>query len=224
MPWNNSGKHEKFYFDNPSVCLVFNAGELSLIEYGENSVLCSVRTEFVNPHLISVRLNERHQYMENKKLAYLLDLKTICIVDLINGIMISQINHDSKIDWLEMNETGQKLLFRDKKQRLLLIDLITQLKQTIFTDVSFAQWVEGSDVAVAQSGTNLAIWYNIDLPENPTIMTVKGDVTDIVRNNGKTEAICVDGNTVTNIELDEGLVEFGKSFLMCINLTFILFH
>lgn len=40
------------------------------------------RTEFVNPHLISVRLNERKQFNsneENKKLAYLLDLKTICI-------------------------------------------------------------------------------------------------------------------------------------------------
>lgn len=192
------------------MCLVFNAGELSLIEYGENNVLCSVRTEFVNPHLISVRLNERSQFIENKKLAYLLDLKTVCIVDLMTGVMVSQINHDSKIDWLEMNETGQKLLFRDKKQRLILLDLITQMKQTIFTDVSFAQWVEGSDVAVSQSGTNLAIWYNIDLPENPTIMTVKGDVTDIVRNNGKTEAICVDGNNVMNIELDEGLVEFGR--------------
>lgn len=40
------------------------------------------RTEFMNPHLISVRLNERKQLNsneENKKLAYLLDLKTICI-------------------------------------------------------------------------------------------------------------------------------------------------
>lgn len=97
--------------------MVFNAGELTLIEYGDNDVLCSVRTEFVNPHLISVRLNERSQGVENKKLAYLLDLKTICIVDLISGFMISQINHDSKIDWLELSEIGHKLLFRDKKQR-----------------------------------------------------------------------------------------------------------
>lgn len=36
----------------------------------------------MNPHLISVRLNERRQLNsneDNKKLAYLLDLKTICI-------------------------------------------------------------------------------------------------------------------------------------------------
>lgn len=99
------------------MCLVFNAGELSLVEYGENEILASVRTEFANPHLLSVRLNERNQIVDNKKLAYLLDLKTICVVDLITGIMLIQVNHESKIDWLEMNETAHKLLFRDKKQR-----------------------------------------------------------------------------------------------------------
>lgn len=101
---------------------MFNAGELSLIEYGDNSILASVRTEFANPHLISVRLNERVQNFDNKKLAYLLDLKTVCIVDLISGITICQITHDSKIDWLELSETAHKLLFRDKKQRLMLVD------------------------------------------------------------------------------------------------------
>lgn len=75
------------------------------------------------------------------------------------------------------------------------------------------QWVEGSDVAVAQADNNLAIWYNIDMPENPTIVPVKGDVTDVVRSDGKTEAVCVDGNNTFSIELDEGLVEFGKKFL-----------
>ena len=34
------------------VCMIFNAGELSLVEYGENEILGMVRTEFMNPHLI----------------------------------------------------------------------------------------------------------------------------------------------------------------------------
>lgn len=61
--------------------MIFNAGELSLIEYGQNEILATVRTEFMNPHLISVRLNERKlkNQDDNKKLAYLIDLKTICI-------------------------------------------------------------------------------------------------------------------------------------------------
>lgn len=210
VSWNNTGRFEKFYFDYPAVCLVFNAGELTLIEYGESDVLCSVRTEFANPHLISVRLNERGQTIDNKKLAYLLDLKTICIVDLVTGMLVGQVTHDSKIDWLELSEPAHKLLFRDKKQRLILVDVATQNKQCIFTGVGFVQWVEGSDVAVAQANTNLAIWYNIEMAENPTLMTVKGDVTDVVRNNGKTEAICVEGTNTIHLELDEGLVEFGK--------------
>lgn len=117
MDWNDTGYNEKFYFENANVCLVFNAGELSLVEYGDNYILSSVRTEFVNPHLISVRLNERNQSVDNKKFAYLLDLKTICIMDLISGVTIAQISHESKIDWLELNETAHKLLFRDRKQR-----------------------------------------------------------------------------------------------------------
>lgn len=44
-------------------------------------------------------------------------MKTICVVDLIQEITIAQINHNSKIDWIELNETSQKLLFRDKKMR-----------------------------------------------------------------------------------------------------------
>ena len=61
--------------------MIFNAGELSMVEYGQNEILGSVRTEFMNPHLISVRLNERKQrgIDENKKMAYLVDLKTIAI-------------------------------------------------------------------------------------------------------------------------------------------------
>lgn len=32
--------------------MIFNAGELTLVEYGSNDTLGSVRTEFMNPHLI----------------------------------------------------------------------------------------------------------------------------------------------------------------------------
>ena len=68
----------------------------------------------------SVRLNERKQLGvdDNKKMAYLVDLKTISIVDLIMGFNIATLTHDSKIDWLELNETGRKLLFRDKRLRV----------------------------------------------------------------------------------------------------------
>lgn len=193
------------------MCLVFNAGELSLIEYGDNSILSSVRTEFANPHLISVRLNERVQSVDNKKLAYLLDLKTICIVDLMSGVTIGQVQHDSKIDWLELSETAHKLLFRDKKRRLFMVETATGEKNCLFSNVTFVQWVTGSDVAVAQSNNNLVVWYNMELPDHPTLIPVRGEVYDVVRGEGKTQALAHDGHATLSYELDEGLVEFGTA-------------
>lgn len=75
VPWSGSGGNEKFFFDNENVrklflveqkfkmsskqkviflqvCMIFNVGELSLVEYSSNTVLGSVRTEFMSPHLI----------------------------------------------------------------------------------------------------------------------------------------------------------------------------
>lgn len=49
------------------------------------------------------------------------------------------------------------------------------------------QWVPGSDVVVAQSRSNLCVWYNIDRPDGVTLIMVKGEVTDVVRADGKTE-------------------------------------
>lgn len=211
IPWTSSGRHEKFYFENPNVCLVFNAGELTLVEYGNNYILGSVRTEFVNPHVISVRLNERGNSKNNKKLAYLLDLKTICVIDLIFQTTITQISNDSKIDWIELNETGTKLLFRDKKMRLMLVDINTGRKQNLLCKVAFVSWVIQSDVAVAQNDSNLIIWYNIDMPEHVTVVPVRGEIMEVTRDEGKTEVHTSDGPSNYVYALDEGLVEFGTA-------------
>lgn len=53
-------------------------------------------------------------------MAYLLDMKTICVFDLIANNTIAQITHNTKIDWLELNEVAVKLLFRDKKMRYIV--------------------------------------------------------------------------------------------------------
>ncbi|CAF93921.1 unnamed protein product, partial [Tetraodon nigroviridis] len=219
------------------VCMIFNAGELSLVEYGNNEVLGSVRTEFMNPHLISVRLNERKQrgVEDNKKIAYLIDLKTIAIgevisitdsliklvdsadpcllssVDLVKGYNLGTISHDSKIDWLELNETGSKLLFRDKKQRLHLYDLKSGVKATLLSFCSYVQWVPGSDVVVAQNRGNLCIWYSIDSPESITMFPIKGDIVDLQRADGKTAVMVTEGVTTVPYTLDEGLIEFGTA-------------
>uniref|UniRef100_A0A3P9PZB4 Intraflagellar transport 172 n=1 Tax=Poecilia reticulata TaxID=8081 RepID=A0A3P9PZB4_POERE len=213
VPWPGSGGNEKFFFENESVCMIFNAGELSLVEYSNNEILGSVRTEFMNPHLISVRLNERKQrgVEDNKKLAYLIDLKTIAIVDLTAGYNLGTISHDSKIDWLELNETGRKLLFRDKKLRLNLYDIESRVKTTLLTFCSYVQWVPGSDVVVSQNRGNLCIWYSIDSPESITMFPIRGDIVDLMRADGKTEVIVTEGVNMVGYSLDEGLIEFGTA-------------
>ncbi|KAL7872215.1 hypothetical protein SRHO_G00071980 [Serrasalmus rhombeus] len=213
VAWQGSGGNEKFFFENETVCMVFNAGELTLVEYGNNEILGSVRTEFMNPHLISVRLNERRQrgVDDNKKLAYLIDIKTIAIVDLAGGYNLGTVSHDSKIDWLELNETGRKLLFRDKKLRLNLFDIESGIKTTVLSFCSYVQWVPGSDVVVAQNRGNLCVWYNIDSPERVTMFPLRGDVVDLERTNGKTEVIVTEGVNTVSYTLDEGLIEFGTA-------------
>ncbi|KAE8605809.1 hypothetical protein XENTR_v10015326 [Xenopus tropicalis] len=213
VAWQGSGGNEKFFFDNENVCMIFNAGELTLVEYGSNEILGTVRTEFMNPHLISVRLNERRQRgaEENKKLAYLIDRKTIAIVDLVAGHNVGTVAHDIKIDWLELNETGHKLLFRDKHLQLNLYDIESSKKTAILDYCSYVQWVPGSDVVVAQNRSNLCVWYTIDSPETVTMFPLKGDIVDLERKEGKTEVIVTEGVNTISYTLDEGMIEFGTA-------------
>ena len=216
IPWgvHSSGGNERFYFENTNVCMIFNAGELSLVEYGKNEILGSVRTEFMNPHVISVRINERkvRGIEDNKRLAYLLDLKTIALEDLGLGYSLGQVTHDSKIDWLELNDTGRKLLFRDKRSRLNLVDVESLEKTSVLNYCTFVQWVPNSDVVVAQSRDNMAVWYNIDAAaERVTLVPIKGDIVDITREEGKTEVIVQEGQHQLSYELDEALIEFGTA-------------
>ncbi len=119
LPWRGSG-NEKFDFSNPNICMIFNAGELSIIEYGLNEVIGTCRTENVHPSMISARLNYSEQELRGGKptkvIAYLMDVMTICINDLSKNMIQATIPHDSKIDYLELNPGGTKLLFRDKRK------------------------------------------------------------------------------------------------------------
>eukprot|EP00659_Diplonema_papillatum_P006871 gene6871-10538_t len=175
VPWNGSGK-EKFVFDNPQVCMVCNAGELSLIEYGRNEILGSCRTEHMAPHLLSVRVNDSPDLDEDKRqkiISYLVDRQTICILDLVTGIRIATIQHNSKIVWLELNKRATKLLFKDKSHQLFLYDIGTQMRATLLNYCTYVSWVPDSDVVVAQNRGDLCVWYSIDAPDRVAIVPIK---------------------------------------------------
>lgn len=64
---------------------------------------------------------------------------------------------------------------------MILVDIYKNKKQTLLSNISFVQWVPQSDVVVAQSNNNLAVWYNIDLPEHMNLLPIRGEVLEVVR-------------------------------------------
>ena len=208
IPWRGGSGNERFIFDNPTVCMVYNAGELNMVEYGKNDILGVCRTEHISPHLISVRLNESAaQY--KRTIAYLIDLQTVCVLDLNTGVTLATIQHEHKVDWLELNPQGTHLLFRNKKCRLHLYKVETQQLTTMLEFCKYAQWVPDSDVVVAQGRDTLCVWYAIDTPEKVTTFPIKGDVEDIERSEGRTEVIVDEGMSQVSYALDEALIGFG---------------
>uniref|UniRef100_A0A7S0YIK8 Intraflagellar transport protein n=1 Tax=Polytomella parva TaxID=51329 RepID=A0A7S0YIK8_9CHLO len=235
VSWDRIEGGEKFHFENERVCLVHAAGELHIIEYGRNEVLGTCRTEHMSPYLVSVAVHEKRGLSpDSKKLAYLIDLQTIRIQDLLmtsgspmmmpSAATSSSINHDTRIDWLALNPRGTHLLFRDRQRHLHLVAMATQSKSTLLTHCSFAQWVPGSDVVVAQSRNNLCVWYSIAKPENVTMFPIKGEIVEIETGNAvgggaggagggghRTEVIVDEGISTVSYALDEVLIFFGAA-------------
>eukprot|EP00898_Chlorokybus_atmophyticus_P006921 jgi/Chlat1/722/Chrsp104S01301 len=227
VPWrNNSGGRERFFFDTPGAIMVHSAGELAVIEYGRNEIVGGCRTEHVSPFLLSVRLGESRgvggrTLDASKRIAYLIDVQTIRIVDLPTGANVGTVSHDCRVDWLELNARASHLLFRDKRKALHLFHIAKQTRTTLVPRCAYAQWVPLSDVVVAQSASSssssssnsssssLRVWYSLARPERAAAFDVKGDVVGIERRGGRTDVVVEDGVTTVNIALDEALVEFG---------------
>ncbi len=57
--------------------------------------------------------------------------------------------------------------------QLHLYDVETQSRCSLLNYCSYVQWVPQSDVVVAQSRTNLCVWYNIDMPDKISMFQIK---------------------------------------------------
>jgi intraflagellar transport protein 172 len=184
-----------------------------LVEYGNNEILGSLRTEYMSPHLISLRLNEARNKEETavKKIAFLLDSQAVRVLDLNTDTPEATYSHDCKIDWLELNQRATKLLFRDKRRALHLYDIASQQRITLLNFCNYVQWVPDSDVVVAQSRRQLCIYYSIDNPSDVHTINIKGDVEEIERSNGRTEVIVDEGINTATYALDESLIAFGAA-------------
>lgn len=207
--WRGGG-NEKFDMKNQNLCLIFNAGEVSVIEFGNNEILGTFRTEYVAPNLISAKIKYSNKGKTSKKvIAYMLDIQTICVLDLGTKTTLASISHDSQITHLELNANANKLLFKDKKKGLYLFDIMKNQKSTLLDYCNFMQWVPDSEVIVAQNRSGFVIWYSSDYPEKKNEHVVKGNVLDVRRAQGKTNVIVQDGNVEVEFPLDDSLISFG---------------
>lgn len=152
LRWKRSG-NERMFFDIDHLCLVFNDGELSVIEYGTNEIVGQCRTEFFNPHLLRYVFfvvfeckteNESACFpsdpLQGKKvLAFLVDEQTIQMQDLATGSIICTVHHDLKITWIELSMAGDKILFKDAKSHLFVYACPTHTKSILTLYCSYAQ-------------------------------------------------------------------------------------
>ncbi|GKT28928.1 Intraflagellar transport protein 172 homolog, partial [Aduncisulcus paluster] len=151
VPWRGGGK-EKFLFDTPGVVLIHNAGEIVVIPYGSENVLCTVRTEHASPALLSVRLGVDDEVMVEKgvaclqpsstpdddedqyrfkRFACLADRCTISVTSLEGSsfMPIFTVQHDTPIDWVELNDLANLMLFRDRKRRLFMVAIPPSMEE-----------------------------------------------------------------------------------------------
>lgn len=49
IPWTETEDKEKFYFENQMVCMIFNQGEMTLVEYGKDDVMGTFRYPSLYP-------------------------------------------------------------------------------------------------------------------------------------------------------------------------------
>jgi intraflagellar transport protein 172 len=106
------------------MCLLYRAGELSVIEYGTNEVLAVCRTEHMSPFLLSVAAVEpRGTASAAKRVAYLVDLQTIRVLDLLSGAStLATVSHDCRIDWL----------VRVTSRRLAVLQVTSSMHRKLF--------------------------------------------------------------------------------------------
>ena len=170
----------------------------------------------------------------NKTFAYLLDAKTIVVIDLTNEKQLASFNHAESVDWLELNETGRQLLIRDKQLNLFLCNLEPSASssaklqrsagssrtprakndfQHLLSKVTFVQWVPLADVVIAQSREKLHVFFDF---EKPTIYELEANqqATGILRQEGETKVLLIDDDgRESTLELSEMnyLLEFDTA-------------
>ncbi|KAK9818841.1 hypothetical protein WJX81_002834, partial [Elliptochloris bilobata] len=71
-----------------------------------------------HPQACMAHANGELVLVDCQRLAYLAAARTLHVLDLAAAALVAVIEHCSRVDWLELNEAGTHLLFRDRRRRL----------------------------------------------------------------------------------------------------------
>lgn len=202
---------ERFIFIDDIAVLVWNIGELTVVEFGKHEPLAAISTTYASPYLLSLRFGAKIGRGNARILSYLVDAKTIRIVDLDSLMTIGTVQIQNKVDWLELNVSGTMLLFRDSKRSLYLYNLETKENTGLLNSCSYAQWVPDANVIVAQSKKALEVWYSPNSPDEVRVTEIDGDVVDIVRKGTKTTVSISSNGKKTKLPLDGKFIAFSAA-------------
>ena len=82
--WSRNGD-EKFHFESEGTILVYSNGQLTAIDVAQSCPVATVRTAYASPYLMSCTLSHGGKsggHKSKQALAYLVDLRTICVLDI----------------------------------------------------------------------------------------------------------------------------------------------
>ena len=202
---------EKFIFIDDLAVLVWNTGELTVVELGKPQPLAAIPTQYASPYLLSLRFNAKVGTGNAKILAYLVDSKTVRIVNVETLMTLGSIQITNKIDWIELNVSGTMLLLRDSKRSLYVFNISTHELNGLLNMCSYAQWVPEANVVVAQSKKTLYVWYSPTSPDEVRTFDVEGDVVDIQRKGTKTAVTIQANGKNSHFPLDGAFIAFSAA-------------
>eukprot|EP00921_Rhytidocystis_pertsovi_P010642 GHVQ01017139.1.p1 GENE.GHVQ01017139.1~~GHVQ01017139.1.p1 ORF type:complete len:1156 (-),score=203.19 GHVQ01017139.1:3791-7258(-) len=173
VPWEGDSLWKLHFKFHPLCCVIQSGCELFLVEYGQHHVIGTLRTAFVSPRLISIKMYKRDKTNTSSTItvASLLDKHSIslstfnrdpcsratdgypdsmmqcsnsmCDDEQVGGNVVS---HNSEISWLSLTSGGERIVFRDRKKSLSVCRTSDKLdRHTLLgpSCCSKVMWVDG---------------------------------------------------------------------------------
>lgn len=232
IKWELSG-NEIFDFSsdfNDPFFYIFHLDSVNIIEYSENGIIGNYKTSHLSRDLLNVKFSRQLHTMnimsnnnniskskyDLKFFVYLIDSKTISIINLVTEKVIMIYNHSENISKLELNGKLNRLYFIDHQNNLFIIDISdienslesTKIKAKFLLENTKGFKIILTDILIAFNENNVYIWYCEEY-----LQTVTFKANNIILTKSQNEYLLEDLNESISSEpkaickLDNELIE-----------------